>query len=174
MEISSKIALLTLKRGKRDPGPNWDPQDDKNIFFELPVYEYPMLGKKFLDLSRIEKKLAWPYPMFHRHFENGAPSDSKRRFFSKLRFISDFTHKMASGDHWDPPRWQKLFFWVPRIWKPYGRKKDFWIISHRKKVGRTISSAKPPFWILADMGVDRTEIFRGTHFFSISTMFLAI
>ena len=72
---------MALKRAKRAPGPNWDPQDDKNIFFELPGYEYPMLGKRILDLSLIEKKLASPYPILGRHFENGAPSDSKRRFF---------------------------------------------------------------------------------------------
>ena len=55
-----------------------------------------MLGKIIVYLSPIhKKKLAWPYPILHCHFENGAPSDCKRQFLSKLRFISGFASKLA-------------------------------------------------------------------------------
>ena len=58
MEISSQITPFGPKTSQKGPRANWDPQDDKNIFFELPGYEYPMLGKRIFDLSPIEKKLA--------------------------------------------------------------------------------------------------------------------
>ena len=44
--------------------------------------------------------------------------------------------------HWDPQGLWKLFFRVARIWKPHAGKKNFWFISHRKKVGLT----KPGAW----------------------------
>ena len=59
--------------------------------------------------------------------------------------------KRPPGPHWDPSGWQKLFFWVARIGKPYARKKNFWFISYKKKlacpnhaVGHPIGFFDPP------------------------------
>ena len=59
---------------------------------------------------------------------------------SKIALLALKWAKRPPGPHWDPPGpWKRFFFWVARIWKPYARKKNFWVISHRKKVGVTIS-----------------------------------
>ena len=70
--------------------------------------------------------------------------------------------KRPPGTHWDPPGWQKLFFWVARIWKSHGRRKNFWIISHRKKVGLTIPSTWRPFWISGRVELVAKIFFWGT------------
>ena len=57
MEKWSKIPLFSPKRAKKLLGANWDPQDDKNNFFELTEYENPMVGKRIFYLSPIQKSL---------------------------------------------------------------------------------------------------------------------
>ena len=56
-QFGPKQPFFARKRVKRPPGARWDPQDDKNYFFELPGYENPMVEKRIFDLSAIEKKL---------------------------------------------------------------------------------------------------------------------
>ena len=60
--------------------------------------------------------------------------------------------KRPQGTYWDPPAWQKLLFRVARIRKLNERKKNFWIISHRKKVGVTKPSDCRPYWIFGSSG----------------------
>ena len=66
----------------------------------------------------------------------------------KIGIFSLKRAKRPPGGHWDPPGGQKFLFRVTRIWKLNERKKNFWFISHRRKVGLTIPSAWRPFWIL--------------------------
>ena len=44
------------------------------------------------------------------------------------------------------PRVRKIIFQVSRIWKPHTRKRNFWIICHRKKLIWPNQAIWPPFW----------------------------
>ena len=59
----------------------------------------------------------------------------------------------APRDPLGPRRIMKIIFWVARISKPHGRKKNFWVISHRRKDFVTISGTWRSFWIFADTDV---------------------
>ena len=71
------------------------------------------------------------------------------------------TSQKAPRDPLAPLRMKKVnFFELPVYENPMLGKRIFKLSPIEKKVGLTKTSAKLPFWILVDIGVDRTEIFR--------------
>ena len=90
----------------------------------------------------------------------------KVEFYGKLFKNSLFRPKMsqkAPRGPLGPPGGKKFLFRVTRIWKLNERKKNFWFISHRKKVGVTIPGTWPPYWIFSKKRVKRTFFFKDPH-----------
>ena len=74
MEICPEIAFFGPKMGQKDlRAPLGPPRMTKIIFFELPGYDNPMLGKRIFELSPIGKKLVWPYHGYGGHVGFSGP-----------------------------------------------------------------------------------------------------
>ena len=52
---------------------------------------------------------------------------------SKIAIFGPKMSQKAPGPHWDPQDPEKFFFELPGYNNPMLEKKNFWIISHRKK-----------------------------------------
>ena len=72
--------------------------------------------------------------------------------WSKIAHFSSKRDQKAPRDPLGPLRIKKLFFRVARIRKHHARKKNFIVISHRKKVTMSISGSGGHFGFLSKKG----------------------